>query len=155
MSHAASQPKLRLVGIEDDRGEWSRHESAKLEIVKENRIASMSGLDPNDPRWILAMQTQARLQGATLTPDKRDQLLQSGQKLGLRAFETNLVIAIVQDRARSGLRLDHAAKTLALLPSPVERTADASQKVLWPRWFAAISAALALAALLIRWLAPG
>jgi hypothetical protein len=67
--------------------------------MKENRIAAHSGLDPQDPRWVLAMQTEARLQGATLTPERREQLLRSGSKMGLRPFESNLVIAIVQDRA--------------------------------------------------------
>ena len=114
MSYAATPTQLRLVGDADPanaRQNWPQEQRARLEIIKENRVAAHAPLaqpnaggvaraiDPRDPRWILAMQTQSRLQGATLPPERREELLRSGKKLGLRAFEANLVIAIVQDQA--------------------------------------------------------
>jgi hypothetical protein len=155
MSSAAPNPHfLRLVGEFPGEAQPSREsQRAKLEVIKENRLAANMGgpgLDPNDPRWILAMQTQARLQGAMLTPERRDELLKSGKRLGLRPFEANLVIAIVQDKARTGLAADQQA------PLPIGRDSNESLSTVpavWPRLFAAVAAAMALAALLIRWLA--
>lgn len=123
--------------------------------MKENRIAAHAGLDPKDPRWVLAMQTQARLQGATLTPERREQLIRNGAKLGLRPFESNLVIAIVQDRARIGAPIDHSGPILSLVRQPGAVSAAPRNAATWPRWFAAIAFGLALAGLLIRWLSSG
>jgi hypothetical protein len=169
MSHALSQPNLRLVGGVDDAVTWRSESNATRAVMQENRVAAhapapprlsglaemsagMSTLDPGDPRWALAMQTQARLQGATLTPEHREQLLKCGRKLGLRPFEANLVIAIMQDQARC------AAK--ALKPQPgaqvIERAEPAQTSpptAEWPRWVAAAASAAVLAALLIYWLA--
>lgn len=155
MSSAASHSHLRLVG----RFESSEHE-ASLAVVKENRIAAhasgmspaiVSEIDHSDPRWILAMQTQARLQGTVLTPDRRDQLLKNATKLGLRPFEANLVIAIVQDRARCGLPVDESRPALSLVGC--EKDSDAQPRQ-WPTWLMMLAAAAALTALMIRWLTP-
>lgn len=59
---------------------------------------------PSDPRWVLAIRAAEQLQGALLTPDRRDKLVRLGRVLGLRPFDANLVIAIVQDQARRGYR---------------------------------------------------
>lgn len=152
MSSAASQPHLKLVrGDQGADALWHESQRARLAVVKENRIAAHApGIDPYDPRWVLAMQTQARLQGTTLTPERREQLLRSGKRLGLRPFESNLVIAIVQDRARTGLPASDPKPALSLiggLPKPARRPRDLA----WPKWLAAISAGAALAAVLIRW----
>lgn len=155
MSSAASQPNLRLVGLDNGSSDtaWADQERARLAVIKENRIAAhVPGLDPGDPRWILAMQTQARLQGAMLTPERRDQLMRSATKLGLRPFEANLVIAIVQDRARAGQRVDEAAPTIAMLrPSTSPKMQAASSSILH-YWVAALLAAGAIAYTIIRWL---
>lgn len=48
------------------------------------------------------MRVSEALEGATLPADKRESLLRLARILGLRAFDANLVIAIVQDQARQG-----------------------------------------------------
>lgn len=169
MSFSASPQHLRLVehaSSAEARSNWPEEQKARLEIIKENRIAAhasgISGsspavaqaIDPADPRWVLAMQTHARLQGATLPPERRDELLRNGRKLGLRAFEANLVIAIVQDQARAGGSAPHAVPMLSLVRPPVDHVENKEQKqVVWPQWLAAIAAAAAVAAALVRWLA--
>ncbi|MCW5777162.1 MAG: hypothetical protein KIS87_12060, partial [Phycisphaeraceae bacterium] len=58
-----------------------------------------------DARWAMAVRAAASLEGgraAVLPPEKRDRLVALGVNLGLRPFDTNLVIAIVQDAARLG-----------------------------------------------------
>ena len=168
MSAAAPHPDFRLTGFDGpaEREAWAAQQQARLEIIKENRIAAARapGLDPSDPRWILAMQTQARLQGAVLTPERREQLLASGRKLGLRPFEANLVIAIVQDRARCGKSesLKAAQPAMRLVAASLERdqkisagagaTRAGRRDASWPKWLAALAAAAAAAALVLRWL---
>lgn len=162
MSSAASpNHRLRLVGSNDSQADdqWHREQEARLAVVKENRIAAhASGMEPGfsevidakDPRWVLAMQTQMRLQGATLTPERRADLLRSGTKLGLRPFESNLIIAIMQDRARAGEAVNEAGPMLSLVREPVVKPKAAD--VHWPQWVAVVAAAAAVAAILVRWL---
>lgn len=73
-------------------------------------------LEPNDPRWVLAVRVQGRLQGAVLGPEDRQKLIHQGRAMGLNGFESNLVIAIVQDQARRGMAIDHAASALRFVP---------------------------------------
>jgi hypothetical protein len=176
MSAGAPQSfHLRLVGGGDQSvtNAWPRAQQARLDVIKENRIAAHGGaatLDPRDPRWRLAMQTQAALQGSTLVPERRDRLMHNAKQLGLRAFEANLIMAIVQDRARrsespaSALRISEPTP-LALIDSlPVEHASAfaplASKHSAWSatwnwsiglRWAAALAASAAVAILLARW----
>jgi hypothetical protein len=156
MSSAASQPNLRLVSADDAAdSQWRAQGQARLSVVKENRLSATSGLDPTDPRWILAMQARTRLQGSTLTPERREQLLKTGHKLGLRSFESSLVIAIVQDQARSGNSLQLSQTHFRLMsdsPTSTEQVAAPRPTIKWPRWFAAIAGGLAVAAVLMRWI---
>lgn len=72
------------------------------EVEAENKAASLSALDP---RWALAVRTNSMLQGgraAVLPPESRRFLVGLGKDINLRAFDANLVIAIVQDAARAG-----------------------------------------------------
>jgi len=160
MPSAALQPPLRLVGGEFDAPPPALSFLAAVQrreagIARENRMAAQAGeisstaIDARDPRWILAMQTQARLQGAVLTPERRDQLLRSGKRMGLRAFEANLVIAIVQDRARR-------AQPFRLIEAPPAPSCDAPDhpaRLGWRTWALTTLTALLLALLAIRWLA--
>lgn len=60
----------------------------------------------SDARWILATRVAESLEGysaAIITPEKRDHLLRLSTMLGLRPFDANLIIAIVQDSVRCGL----------------------------------------------------
>ena len=54
---------------------------------------------------MLAVRTAAQIEGgrgAVLSLEKRNRLTRLATRLGLRPFDANLVIAIVQDGARSG-----------------------------------------------------
>jgi hypothetical protein len=75
----------------------------------EDRVARANAasvtLSALDPRWVLAVAVSREVQGgraAVLTPESRRRLIGAGGRLGLRPFDANLVIAIVQDAARSG-----------------------------------------------------
>jgi hypothetical protein len=163
MSSASFQPRLRLVGSDDATALPAHPRAAsgpELEVVKENRLAAhaahveSSHIDPRDPRWVLAQQTQARLQGAMLTPQRRDELLASGRRLGLRSFEANLVIAVVQDRARRRQPLRLADQSLGLigmkpLPKATVVNRGPARLMLW--WLAALSLAAIAAAAFVRW----
>jgi hypothetical protein len=77
---------------------------------------------PTDPRWVLALRTAESLQGALITPEKRQRLVRLGQSMGLTAFDANLVIAIVQDQARRGYAADYCPTAgelqLQMVPLP-------------------------------------
>lgn len=119
-----AKPVLRIISPrehENDRPLSSRHpldpladnlaslrvrhgESRRLlekRIADESRRAAINPeLQPYDPRWILATQTIQSLQGPALNPAKRSQILRNATRMGIRPFDANLVIAIVQDQAR-------------------------------------------------------
>lgn len=91
-------------------------------IEEANRDSSRIGLGPrfadsldqtrratpalmgDDARWVFAVRVRREVQGghaAIVTPDSRKRLLRLANRLGLRDFDANLVIAIVQDDART------------------------------------------------------
>lgn len=92
---------------------------------------SAARLSALDPRWMLAVRASHAIatvdhsaggsRGASrlgfLAPEHRRRLVAEGARLGLRPFDTNLVIAIVQDAARSGADPlgDEARARLALV----------------------------------------
>jgi predicted kinase len=80
--------------------------------------------DPSDARWQLAAETQRALQGAVLAYEDRKRLLALAAKLGIRAFDANLIVALVQDRARRGEPIESAAGTIALLPRAIPPKRD-------------------------------
>jgi hypothetical protein len=106
--------RLRLVGgpAADPRAEaHAPHASeatlspreARQRIARENTSAAM--LAPDDARWMFAQEVASRLEGgraALLRPADRRELVEVAGKLGVRAFDANLVIALVQDAARRG-----------------------------------------------------
>ena len=144
----ASQPRLRLVGSDDPKVVTSWR--AARDVADENRAAARNpSLDPTDPRWVLAARTHSQLQGSTLTPERRARVLRTARQLGVRPFEANVIIAIVQDHARRGAPLAKAADTLTLLRDPHPRP---TQRETWARWLAAGLTALAANALLVWWL---
>lgn len=76
--------------------------AAIREVGLENRMAALAA---DDVRAAFAATVAASLEGgraAILRPKARQALMASGAKLGLRPFDTSLVIAIVQDAARRG-----------------------------------------------------
>ena len=69
-------------------------------------MSDAAQIAPTDPRWVVAVRVAEQLQGgqaAILAPEDRRRLVALAERLGLRAFDAALIIAIVQDAARSGL----------------------------------------------------
>jgi hypothetical protein len=102
----AHTPVLRLVNGERAfrAPPLPRAHTAARRITSENRAAS--GIDARDARWIVAVGAARSIEGgaaAILPPDRRRRLVSMAVTLGLREFDANLVIAIVQDAARAGL----------------------------------------------------
>lgn len=161
MNAGATHPYLRLVGsaVTDEMAQWQRQQQAKNDVTKENRLSAHGTLSPDDPALTLATQVRCELQGPVLSPQRREKLLKSANKLGLRPFQASLVIAVEQDRARLG---SNTLPTLPTPPSPesaaartahiVEHLANEAQTMFW-RWLLAGASALVLAGILIRMLA--
>jgi hypothetical protein len=70
--------------------------------------------------------------------------------MGVRPFDANLIIAIVQDHARRGKDLGDAAGTVALLEPPPRRRGHDEHATL--RWAVAIITAVVANIFLIWWL---
>lgn len=157
MSSAASEPQhLRLVGISNLDASHSQESerSTRQAIIRENRLAAGNPqLDAADPRWVLAMRAYSQLQGSTLTPQRRERVLRTAKKLGVRAFDANLIIAVVQDHARRMETPADAVSTLSLIgsiPSPSKRASDGLGRLI-----VAIITALMINVFLIWWLKSG
>ncbi|MFU8828856.1 MAG: hypothetical protein ACNA8P_05405 [Phycisphaerales bacterium] len=83
---------------------------ARQRIEQENRKSAT--LSPDDARQIVAMRIARALEGgraAILTPDIRHDIVTEARRMGLRPFDANLIIAIVQDRARCAQPTDQIA----------------------------------------------
>lgn len=152
MSSAASSPQhLRLVGVDDPDvlDIWTNQRPARQSVIRENRLSAGNiQLEPTDPRWVLAVKTHTHLQGSTLTPERRQRLLSIASKIGLRPFEANLIMAVVQDHARRGEHLDAALPALVMIESPKASNPSAG----WWRWIAALCCAILANVFLIWWL---
>ena len=106
-----------------------------------------------DPRWVLALRVVEMMEGPILEPRKRERLIRLGQAMGLTAFDSNMVIAIMQDQARRGVSPDVCPRSgLAQLnmvsPSRVaERDGRLTRSGAW--WFGLTLAALVAIELLL------
>ncbi len=83
---------------------------ARQRIAAENRASAELPID--DARRIVATRIARALEGgraAILTPDVRRDIVTEAKRMGLRPFDANLIIAIVQDRARCAEPLDQLA----------------------------------------------
>ncbi len=112
-------PFLRLVAGGDP---VQTVEAAALDrrgVAQANRESSQ--ISPVDARWIFATRVASALEGGRtglLRPERRRELVVKADELGLRAFDANLVIAIVQDAAREGRSLSPAAQQRLTLVRP-------------------------------------
>jgi len=104
--------------ITDARAERVFRQAVAHEMLLARETARERTFDPNDARWRLATETQRALQGAVLAHEDRRQLLALATRLGIRTFDANLILAVVQDRARRGETLESAAPTIAIIPKP-------------------------------------
>lgn len=84
-------------------------------VVRENRLSS--GLDADDVRLIFAQRVADTLEGgraAILTPDNRKRALRMARLLGMRPFDASLIVAVVQDSARTGAPMGLLARDARL-----------------------------------------
>lgn len=145
----AARPALRLVETpQPTRRVDARH------VAAANRAAA--GLSADDARWVLAAKVAQEIRRvsdgrtALVTPDARRRLTASARAMGLRAFDANLIIAIVQDALRRGEELGEDVEGRLQMIRGVERGSTAKIA----RWPIAASAALAagIFAALAAWL---
>lgn len=133
----AGGPALRLV---DTSAEARPTPRVRRAVEEANRVAA--GLAADDARWVLATAVAGEVQGgraALVTPASRDRILATARRLGLRAFDANLVIAIVQDGARRGEVLGEDVEGRLTMIRPAAARAERS-----PMWLMAASIALAV-----------
>lgn len=118
--HAASgRPELRLVGHGSRRPRPGVVETPERAVARENlEAASDRSLDPTDPRWVVALEAAAAMEGSLLTFERRRKVLALAHRVGVRPFDANLIIAAVQDRARRGEPLEDAADAIAHAARP-------------------------------------
>ncbi|MEQ8846006.1 MAG: hypothetical protein RIB58_14255 [Phycisphaerales bacterium] len=132
--------------------EAAKRAALELEVARSNRQAA--SIDATDARWVFACRVAASIEGgraAILRPEARDRLLNQASALGLRAFDANLVIAIVQDSARCGqepLGLGTADRLPLVRPAHVP---TATSMPIMARVAIAAMVGVVLAAVLIRW----
>jgi hypothetical protein len=129
------------------------------ETLRSGPVArSQTLLAPTDPRWVFAVRVAYSLEGgkaALLRPGERRHLTRLSRYLGLRPFDANLIIAVVQDAARSG---DSSSARVRLGPEVAQRLAmlDAGSGNAAPdrvKPLQLIVASLALAAVFAVWAA--
>jgi hypothetical protein len=131
---------------------------ARERIARENRASAIAAPKPTDPRLAVISEIVHRLQGTILTPEDRSALLAFGRARGLRAFDSNLLIAMVQDRARRGENPGAIPLAQTMSPrtdtprtqmtAPIERSVTSGLLV-------AIVGAICIATLAATWLIAG
>lgn len=95
---------------------------ARRNVALENRLAAETPqLTHEHPQWLFAGHVLNALDGTILPPQRRRVLLEKARQLGVRDFDANLVIAVVQDRARRGESIESASGTLSLVSSPIQK----------------------------------
>lgn len=114
---------MRLVdAVASSLPEASLDRAARQDISRENHAARIMG--PEDARVLLAREVEASIEGgraAIIRPEVRRRLVSRAQDEGLRPFDANLIIAIVQDAAREGESLAAApSQRLALVPAATD-----------------------------------
>lgn len=147
--------------LRDARSEKLFRQAVAHEMLLAREAGRDRAFDPTDARWRLATEAQQALQGAVLAYEDRRRLLSLAHRLGIREFDANLILAIVQDRARRGEPLETAASTIAIVPLPAQATnreeesAPATTRDHTLVWIGAVIAAMAVDAALIVWLILG
>lgn len=140
---------IRLVGPDVDVGPLPARMKATdptVQVALENRSAA--AMTPADARWVLAVRTSEAIEGGgVLAPEARVRLQRLATALGLRPFDANMVMAIVQDGVRSGEGAlgGGVAERLELVRGAPEATKES-----WVP-FLVVGMGLGLAAVLIRW----
>lgn len=87
----------------------SQQNSRAWEVRAET--AAAAAIPAHDARWVTAARASQAIEGgraAVLRPEVRARLVTSAERMGLRPFDANLVLAIVQDAARQGHTIQDA-----------------------------------------------
>lgn len=144
-NNPTSPPPLRLTGAPTAHPLPARH------AVSPRRDADAPALDATDARWVFAVRVSQKLEGgrrAILRPENRERLYKDAKALGLRPFDSTLIIAIVQDAARAGHALGpSAAERLTLVRPAPDRRAPMPDAALFAISTAALLSALVALAL--------
>ncbi|HYE60579.1 MAG TPA: hypothetical protein VD997_01165 [Phycisphaerales bacterium] len=114
------------------------------EVARENHASRVMG--PQDARWELALEVEESIEGgraAIIRPEVRRRLVTRATERGLRPFDANLVIAVVQEGARRGERA--SVGRLAVVGPARERARPVSLMV------GAVALGLAAALALVAW----
>jgi hypothetical protein len=120
-------------------------------VERENVAAAATALQPTDARWVFAARVHESLDGEVLPPERRSRLERLARLLGLRPFDAQLIVAIVQDQARRRAPLSDAAPLVAMIPAQ-PRPAGAGP---WRRWLVALLLAAFADAAIIAWIILG
>lgn len=157
---APARPTLRLVNDEESSAAApSRPDHEGLgrrarAVEAENRAASE--LSADDARVIFADEVSRQLQGglvALLTPERRHRLMHRAGALGLRPFDANLIIAIIQDRARGGDFEPDAREDARLgMIRPAGAPMESAPPAPWMLVLSAVALAGAIFTALVLWL---
>lgn len=127
--------------------------AARRRVASENHAAAR--LDPHDARWAFAVRVTHTMEGGRsgiLAPERRHRLVSQARAAGLREFDANLIIAIVQDSVRSGQApLGPDTESRLTLVRPPSGSAGSARAPLVRVLVATVVAAAALLAILIRW----
>jgi hypothetical protein len=156
----AAAPRItrQTVGVEvGPREAEAARRRARAAVAAENHQAASHDFDPADPRWVLATRAAASIQGGRagiLPPDQRAGLIALGTRLGLRTFDSHLVIAIVQDAARTGRPVAEpdTRQQLAMIPTLAPYTPREAALGLGLRLAVAALLAVAIAGVAIGWI---
>ncbi len=81
--------------------------------------------------------------------------MRTASSLGVRPFDANLIIAIVQDRARRGETLAQAKDAIELVAKPDRLAEDKTGWQWFWHWMFAISGGVLLGMVLIKWILGG
>mgnify|MGYP000893575901 CR=1 FL=1 len=130
---AKRAPILRLVGGQEppatpaEATRPGHARDARRAVARENQLAAT--ISTYDARWIFAVDIASSLVGgrSALLPAKtRKRLLARAAALGMRPFDANLVIAVVQDAQREGRALSRDTQERLLLIRPADPDLAAS-----------------------------
>lgn len=133
---------------------------ARQSVARENREAA-SWIAPGNPsasgdlRRLFALRASQMLEGgraAIMPPESRRMLVGDARRFGLRAFEANLIIAVVQDSARRGEPPAAAAAAGVLDVIPTRPPLREKRQLLVQRVVVSILMALGILSILIRWI---
>lgn len=136
---------------------------ARHAVAEENRrAASVAARDDpaaaGDVRRMFALRASQMLEGgraAIMPPESRRMLVGDARRFGLRAFEANLIIAVVQDSTRRGESPVSAAAVGVLDVIPVGMPRREQRQLLVQRIIVASLVAVGLLSVLIRWVNGG